>query len=409
MIHSIKSNIFPVSIFLIVLFLTGCAAIKYKKPSETVVLVSMDAFRWDYDSIYGTPVLDDIARKGVMAGRMIPSFPTKTFPNHYSIATGLYPDHHGLINNTFYAQDLDLLYRIGDRSKVENPAFYGGEPIWVTAHKAGLVTASFFWVGSEAPILGVQPDYWKTYDEKVPFETRIDSVLKWLSYPVAKRPRLVTLYFEEPDATSHTYGPLSPETGKEVHSLDSLIGVLRNGIKNVPDAKSINLIVVSDHGMGPTDKSRYNNLLDTLPKRLFRSIIGGSPVWMCDPVEGKGDSVLYYINMQKGVKAYYKADLPAYLHYGTNPRMTDIIIVADPRWIVDLRPDLRSYNKGDHGYDWKFRDMHSIFYGEGPSFKQGVEVDSLFNVDVYDIVCKILSISPAPNDGNPERISPLFR
>jgi len=409
MIRSIKNNFLPVSIFLIVLLLTACATIKYKKPSETVVLVSLDAFRWDYDSIYGTPVLDDIARKGVMAVRMIPSFPTKTFPNHYSIATGLYPDHHGLINNTFYAPDLDLLYRIGDRSKVENPAFYGGEPIWVTAHKAGLVTASFFWVGSEAVILGVQPDYWKTFDDKVPFGARVDSVLKWLSYPVAKRPRLVTLYFEEPDATSHAYGPLSPETAKEVHSLDSLIGVLRTGLKSVPDAKNTNMIIVSDHGMGPTDRSRYNNLSDTLPKRLYKSIVGGSPVWLCDPVEGKGDSVLYYINMQKGVKAYYKADLPAYLHYGTSPRMTDIIIVAEPRWIVDLKPELKSYNKGDHGYDWKFRDMHSIFYGEGPSFKQGAEVDTLFNVDVYDIVCKILRISPAPNDGNQERISPLFR
>ena len=400
------------ALLLLLLLSSGCSSVKnIAEPGnggQTVVLVSLDAFRWDYDSIYSTPVLDKIAHNGVMAERMIPSFPTKTFPNHYTIATGLYPDHHGLINNTFYAPDLHLLYRIGDRSKVENPLFYGGEPVWVTAHKAGMVTASFYWVGSEAPILGVQPDYWKVFDNSVTFGARVDTVLKWLSYPKAKRPRLVTLYFEEPDAVSHTYGPLSPETGAMVHSLDSLLGVLREGLKRTPGAENINLIVVSDHGMGETDQSRYNNLYDTLPKRLVKNIAGGSPVWMCEPVEGKADSVIYFINMQKGVRAYHKADLPGYLHYGTHPRMTEIVVVADPRWIVGIRTEVPT-GKGDHGYDWTFRDMHSIFYGEGPSFKRGAEADTLYNVDVYNIICRILNLKPAPNDGSPERIAPLFR
>ncbi|MCK7537287.1 MAG: alkaline phosphatase family protein [Marinilabiliales bacterium] len=171
---------------------------------------------WDYDSIHGTPVLDDIARNGVMAKRLIPSFPTKTFPNHYSIATGLYPDHHGLVNNSFYAPDLDLVYRIGDRAMVANGDFYGGEPMWVTARKQGMKSASFYWVGSEAPIQGIQPDYWKVFDDEVAFGDRVDTVIKWLSLPANRRPHLVTLYFEEPDAISHGYGPVSPETGAVV-------------------------------------------------------------------------------------------------------------------------------------------------------------------------------------------------
>lgn len=374
-----------------------------------VIMVSMDAFRWDFDSVYGTPMLDEIASNGVKAQRLIPSFPTKTFPNHYSIATGLYPDHHGLINNSFYAPDLDLVYRIGDRTMVENAAFYGGEPIWVTAMKAGVKTASFYWVGSEAPIMGMHPDYWKTFDDEVAFGDRVDTVLKWLSLPAARRPHLVTLYFEEPDATGHEYGPVAPETAAVVKSLDSLLGVLRDGLRKLPQAKKISLIVLSDHGMGQVDPSKYNYIFDTLPQTMVKRIYGGSPVWSVEPAEGKTDSLIMCINMQKGVKAYRKEELPAHLHYGTNPRLPDVVVIADPGWIAGIRPVPSGYNRGDHGFDWKWKDMHSIFYAEGPAFKKGFETDTLYNVDIYNIVTRILNIVPAQNDGNPERISPLFR
>jgi predicted AlkP superfamily pyrophosphatase or phosphodiesterase len=391
------------------LSVTGCSSVRSEREAPYVVMVSLDGFRWDYDSIYGTPVLDDIADKGVMAVRLIPSFPTKTFPNHYSIATGLYPDNHGLVNNSFYAPDLDLVYRIGDRAMVSNGAFYGGEPIWITARKAGLKTASFYWVGSEAPIMGMQPDFWKPFDEEVPFGDRVDTVLTWLSLPERKRPHLVTLYFEEPDAVSHVYGPLSSETGSVVRSLDSLMGELRDGISKLPQAKKINLIVLSDHGMGEIDTSRYNYIFDTLSQALVKRIYGGSPVWAIEPAEGMTDSVLYYLNIQHGMKAYRREDLPAHLHYGTHPRIPAVVLIADPGWVAGLRPKPSGYNRGDHGYDWKFRDVQSIFYAEGPAFRKGFTVDTLYNVDVYNIISKILNLTPAPNDGNRERISPLFR
>ena len=404
-------RIFPV--VAVIILLGGCIAIKtaIKTGSEnqSVVLVSLDAFRWDYDSIYRTPVLNAIAKDGVKAKQLIPSFPTKTFPNHYSIATGLYPDHHGLINNSFYAPDLDMTYRIGDRKMVSNPFFYGGEPIWITARKAGIVTGSFFWVGSEAPILGMQPDYWKVFNDEVAFGARVDTVLKWLSLPEARRPRLITLYFEEPDAISHKYGPVSAETGSMVHSLDSLMGVLREGLKMVPGGNNINLIILSDHGMGEIDQSRYNNIFDTLPKRMVKSIVGGSPVWGCIPEEGKTDSIIYYINIQKGVKAYKKSETPPNWHFGTNPRIPEVVVVADPRWQAGIRPELPGMNKGDHGYDNSWLEMHSIFYTEGPAFQKGYTVDYLNNVDVYDIICHILKLAPAQNDGDQARIAPLFR
>lgn len=395
------------AVFTVIIF-SACSKLRSERDKPYVVMVSLDAFRWDYDSIYGTPVLDDIARKGVTATRLIPSFPTKTFPNHYTIATGLYPDHHGLVNNSFYAPDLDLVYRIGDRAMVSNGAFYGGEPVWVTARKQGMKSASFYWVGSEAPVQGIQPDYWKPYDDEVPFGDRVDTVLKWLSMPINKRPHLVTLYFEEPDAVSHGYGPVSPETAAMVRSLDSLIGVLRTGLGKLPNAADINLIVLSDHGMTEVDNSRYNYIFDTLPQRMAKRIYGGNPVWAIEPAEGKSDSLLILLNVQRGMKAWKRNELPAHLHYGTHLRIPEILLVADPGWTAGLRPEPRGDTRGDHGYDWRCRDMHSIFYAEGPAFKKGFSVDTLYNVDIYNIVTGVLGLVPAPNDGNPERIAPLF-
>lgn len=388
---------------------SSCSNLKPGRDNPYVLMVSLDAFRWDYDSIHGTPVLDDIARNGVMAERLIPSFPTKTFPNHYSIATGLYPDHHGLVNNSFYAPDLDLVYRIGDRTMVGNGDFYGGEPLWVTARKQGMKTASFYWVGSEAPIQGMQPDFWKPFDDEVPFGDRVDTVLHWLSLPADRRPHFVTLYFEEPDAVSHGYGPRSSETGAVVRSLDSLLGVLRTGIAALPHGKKVNLIVLSDHGMTEVDESRYNYILDTLPQRMIKRIIGGNPVWAVEPVEGMRDSVLQLLNIQRGMKAYAREDLPAHLNYGTHLRIPEVVLIADPGWTAGLRPEPSRYSRGDHGYDWRCSDMHSIFYAEGPAFKKGFVTDTLFNVDVYNIVTDILELTPAPNDGNRERILPIFR
>lgn len=380
-----------------------------KQFKNYVVLVSLDAFRWDYNTLYKTPNLNKLAHDGVKADRMISSFPTVTFPNHYSIATGLYPDHHGLINNSFPAPDLGLFYRMGDRTAVENPAFYGGEPVWVTAEKQGARSASFFWVGSEAPVGGMQPAYWKKYDEKVTFEERIDTVIKWLSYPPQKRPELVTLYFDEPDATSHKFGPVSSETGKVVERLDSLMGVLRNKLSALPEAKRINLIILSDHGMAKVSSIKYINLKELVPGRMIASISGGNPVYLINPSEGKRDSVLYLLNKATGLKAWKKSEVPAKWHYGTNPRIPEIVVVADSSWSIGTRPDGSSIRGGAHGYDNRNSDMFSIFYAAGPSFKKNYKFKELNNVDVYNLICGILDIKPAKNDGDPSHIKGMLR
>jgi predicted AlkP superfamily pyrophosphatase or phosphodiesterase len=374
-----------------------------------VILVSMDGFRWDYSQIYNTPNLNKLASDGVKADRLIPSFPTVTFPNHYTIATGLYPDHHGLVNNNFPAPDLGLYYRMGDNATVTNPAFYGGEPIWVTAENQGIISATFFWVGSEAPVKGKYATYWKPYDESITYEARIDTVIKWLSYPPAKRPGFITLYFDEPDAISHKYGPVSRETGKVVERLDSLIGVLRLKLSALPSSDRINLIVLSDHGMSQISSDRYINLKSVIPTQMIESIFGGNPVYTINAVNGKKDSVLYLLSKVKGLKAYDKMEIPARLHYGTNPRIQDIVVVADSSWSIGTRPDGSSYHGGAHGYDNANSDMYAVFYAAGPAFKKGYSFSQLNNTDIYNLICRILKITPAQNDGRPENIKQLLR
>jgi alkaline phosphatase D len=380
-------------VFLSVLILISGFRKDSRKPFKNyVLLVSLDGFRWDYCKIYNTPNLNRLAQQGVKAERLISSFPTVTFPNHYSIATGLYPDHHGLINNSFPAPDLGLFYRMGDRTAVENSAFYGGEPVWETAEKQGARSASFYWVGSEAR----HPSYWKKYDESVTYEARIDTVIKWLGYPPEKRPELVTLYFDEPDATGHKFGPVSPQTKRVVERLDSLMGVLRTKLSMLPEARKINLIIVSDHGMEAISHERYINIKSLVPERMIASISGGNPVYLINPSAGKKDSILYLLNKSKGLKAWSKSDLPSRWHYGTNPRIPEIVVVADSSWSIGTRPDGSSLRGGAHGYDNRNSDMYAIFYAAGPSFKKNYKLKELNN-------------APAKNDGDPAHIKGMLR
>ncbi|HOW39483.1 MAG TPA: ectonucleotide pyrophosphatase/phosphodiesterase [Bacteroidales bacterium] len=401
-------TIISISACVLGLVIAGFVRSDKKEPKNYVLLVSFDAFRYDYPVIYNTPNMNILAKDGIKADRMISSFPTNTFPNHYSIATGLYPDHHGLINNSFPAPDLGMFYRMGDRQAVENPAFYGGEPMWVTAQKQGLRAASFFWVGSEAPVGGMHPTYWKKYDESTGYGERIDTVMKWFTYSEERRPRLVTLYFDEPDATSHSFGPESEETKEVVESLDSLVGVIRGKIALLPFADRVNLIVLSDHGMASVSPEKYINLKSVVPDRMIESISGGNPVYLINPASGKADSVLLLINSTSGVKAWRKSELPEKWHYGTHPRIPEIVVVADSSWSIGTRPSA-SRSRGAHGYDNQNPELYSIFYAAGPAFKKNRTLQELNNVDVYNIVCKILNLKPAPNDGNPKVLGKVLR
>ena len=380
------------------------------KEDVYVIMLSMDGFRWDYAERVPTPNLDYIAENGVIAEYLLPGFPTKTFPNHYTMATGLYPDNHGIVNNNFYCEELDMTYRLGDRDAVENEAFYGGEPIWVTAEKQNMTAASYFWVGSEAPVKGIQPTYWKRYDHNFPYENRIDTVIYWLELPIEKRPRLITFYFNEPDSQGHRTGPDSPEVNEKVKYVDSLVGDLMEKISRLPIADQINLIVTSDHGMAKISTEKYVDLTDYVQRDWFEKIHGGNPMFTLRPKQGMKDSVY---NLLKGVNHIYtwKTDeIPERLNYGKNPRTLDMIVLADSTWSIGWgEPSERFYSGGTHGWDNAKKDMHTIFYAMGPAFKENHKHPPFEVVDLYPLIAHILNLDPAETDGKLERTIDMLK
>lgn len=373
-----------------------------------VLMVSLDGFRWDYPEMYKTPFLDSLASVGVKAKSLQPSYPSKTFPNHYAMATGLYPDHHGIVHNTFYDPEKDRSYSIPDRAAVLDGSFYGGEPIWVTAEKQGVKSASYFWVGSETEIKGVKPSISKIYDGSHGYKDRIDSVMKWLSLPYVERPHLNLLYFDEPDAVGHRFGPVSPETGSTVQSLDSLMHYLFNKVKKLDIRDSLNLIITSDHGMAEISPGKKIILKNHLPQKWIKRIKGGNPVYNIEAVVGYSDSILKKLSAIGHLNVWKSDNIPDSLHYGTHRRTLDLHVSAKKDWSVYWdKPS--GYSKGTHGYPPQLKDMHAVFYAWGPSFKSGYQSATFENVDLYNLVCKILELKASENDGNFVRIAPLLR
>ncbi len=399
-----KFIITTIAIFSLVIFLYSCCQPDREKEQPYLVMLSLDGFRWDYPNKGDTPNLDLIAENGVKARSLKPCFPSKTFPNHYSMATGLYPDHHGIVLNSFYAPEMDAYYSIMDRASVENPDFYGGEPIWVTAEKQGVISGSYFWVGSETPVQGIRPAYWKKYDHDFPFEQRIDSVIAWLQLPEKQRPHLILWYMHEPDAIGHHYGPESKEVMQSVVYLDSLVGVFIKKLNKLSIADEVNIIVTSDHGMGPVYPDSVIILSEYLDENWFDEIQGYDPNYVLDAKQENYNEAWSVLKNIPHISAWEHNHVPERLHYGNNPRTLDFIVVADSAWSV--RWDPGSYTSyGAHGFDNDNTDMHAIFYAMGPAFKKEYTHNTFNNIDLYPLIAHILDLDPAEVDGSLENVS----
>jgi len=360
-----------------------------------VVLVSMDGFRWDYQKQFNLQNLKQIAKEGVHARSMKPSYPSKTFPNHYSIVTGLYPDHHGIINNVFYDAQLNESFSLSGKAKNDS-RFYGGNPIWNVAEQQGVKTASFFWPGSD--IDKRNPGIYKNYDNKIPYGARIDTVLKWLQLPEKQRPHLVTLYFDEPDHTGHNFGPLSPENKKMVIKMDSIMGELSRKLDQLPIGKQINLIIVSDHGMATISNDKKVAVLDYVkPEWLgYKDVI--NPIMSLQAKPGYQDSIATALKKVPHIKFWKSTEVPKRLHYGTNPRVHDFVIEAKKGYSL-AKDKNQNIKGGTHGYDNNEKDMHAIFYAKGPAFKVDKEVKTFQNVSVYPLIAHILNLKIDEVDG----------
>ncbi len=373
-----------------------------------VILVSFDGFRWDYCNNSLTPTFDSIETNGVRAKSMKPSFPTKTFPNHYTIATGLYPDNNGIVHNTFYDPDKNQVYRISDRTKVKDGSFYKGTPIWNLAEEQGIKSATFFWVGSEANIQNKQASFWKDYEHNFPFKQRVDTVLKWLELPEKERPQLILLYFHEPDSHGHKHGPNSKEIENKVQYLDSILNYLTNSLKKLEYNDKIDLIVTSDHGMCPVSSERVVVLKDYLKDKWLVRILGSNPVFNLSYKKEYKDSVLLALQKINHIQFWERENIPKRLHYGASDRIGDISIVADSSWSIVLNKSDKVNYKGAHGYDNDNLDMHAIFYAIGPSFKKSYKAGELLNIDIYPLIAHLLNLRIDKIDGELNRIKEVL-
>jgi len=399
--------------FLLVLafLLCACQSPQPLPPSTpaSVLLISLDGVRPDYLGRGDTPNLDRLAHDGVRAQWMVSSYPSLTFPNHYSMVTGLYPDHHGIVHNTMRDAELGR-FSLGNRDAVSDGRWWGGEPVWVTAERAGLPTATLSWPGSETEIQGVRPTRWHVFDGERPIQKRVEMVLDWLSEPDATRPHLATLYFEHPDSAGHHYGPHSPEVRTAMREVDAAIGTLVDGLHTRRLLDKINLIIVSDHGMAEVPSSQIIATEEMVPAGKADIVSAGQVVGV-QPHPGQEGAVAA---VMVGAHAHYdcwkKGELPAHWHYGQHPRVPAIICQMHEGW--DALPhrfmEQRQASgevRGSHGFDPALESMRAIFIAYGPAFRRGASVPAFENVNIQPLVLHLLGLPPMQTDGE---LTPLL-
>ncbi len=401
-----------IKIIILVLFL--CCIQLLGQQRNYTILISLDAFRWDYPNRGLTPNLDFIKENGVHALSLQPCFPSKTFPNHYSIITGLYPENHGIIANSFTNPFTNQKFSLYDTTKKNNAEWYKGEAIWETAKRQGVKTASYFWPGSELNIDYRRPDYSKKFIYTTPYEDRINGIMEWLQLSYDKRPNLIMVYFDATDTSGHSYGPNSKEVNQSIAMEDSLIGKIFLGLKKLNLIDSTNVIILSDHGMTELSPDRVINIDKLLSGFKFKSSDKGTMMFIYPNEEEKNVVYQTLKSSEKNYKTYWKKDLPDYLHYKNNPFVAEIVLIADVGFSLFDGKDIENYSQrfplGNHGYDPFNTDMHGIFYAVGPDFKTGYTCGTLSNIDIYPLLAKILRIFPNNNiDGKLENIEFLLK
>ena len=391
----------------------GQAAHPENSPAQVdkpyVLLISIDGYRYDYSEKYGATNLIELGKQGVRAKALLPEFPSLTFPNHYSIATGLYPEHHGIVENSFWDPELQASFRFTNPVDAGDGRWWGGTPLWVLAEQQGMRSAAYFWVGSEAPIQGVRPSYWYVYSSKTTMETQTNQVMEWLNLPKAQRPHLILLYLSKVDHEGHLHGPDAPETRDAVQEVDAALGRLFEQVHAT--GLPVNIVVVSDHGMARVSRAiRFTE--DEFEGAKF--VVGATQV----DVYSKDPAVidkLYarFEHKDPQIAVYRKRDIPAALHYGGNNRIGDLVLFAtSPVLLRYDAPGGRPPGKveGMHGYDVaRVPEMKGIFYAWGPAIKQGVVINEFQNINIYTFIAHMLGLKPPGTDGELSVLLPILK
>jgi predicted AlkP superfamily pyrophosphatase or phosphodiesterase len=386
-------------------------------PVPAVILISIDGFRADYFDRGISPNLANLAAHGVRAQWMSASFPTLTFPNHYTLVTGLYPDHHGIVDNTMSDPSIqpDSHFRISNSEAVGDERWWdGATPLWVSVQQQGGHSATMFWPGSAAPIHGVRPDHWYPFDKNMTAEQRVDHVLAWSDLPVAQRPGFITLYFDAVDSAGHRYGPDTPRVDSAIRQVDSAIVLLVSGLKERHLYDTTNIVVVSDHGMAPVAPDHEVYLDDFTDIQALRALRTGEVAGL-EPQQHASATQIAAATAQllaphPHMQCWSKQDIPTRFHYGTNARIPPIVCIAQTGWLILPSRDTRGRGHllGEHGYDNEDPLMHALFIAKGPSFGSGGVAPPFPNVDLYPLLARILHVVPEPNDGSYARVEAML-
>jgi alkaline phosphatase D len=389
--------------------------------SPYVLLISLDGYRHDYTKMYKPKNITKFLNEGSSLTSLIPSYPTKTFPNHYTIVTGLYPENHGIVANSFHDPIKNRNYSLRDRKAVTDGSYYNGVPLWNLARQNEMVSATYFWPGSEANIGGVYPSYYRVYEHNTPHKKRIDTVIEWLKLPVQNRPHFTTLYFHDVDSAGHKYGPRSKQVKAAINKVDESLGQLFSQLEKLNI--DLNIVLVSDHGMTALDNKKVihiDKLLKTKEEIMDFSnfkIVGKGPImhlYYQGPSSRKSKAITSLVKrINKGAKqhmAYSRNAIPKKYNFRKSSRIGDFIIKAKMGWSVGLSKSLK-IKLGTHGYDqFEGKDMHGIFYAKGPQIKKGMELATKRNIHIYPFIAKILNLNYTHKiDGHFNKLAPLLK
>ncbi len=368
-----------------------------------VILVSIDGGRWDYPELHDATFLQELSADGLRVERLRPCYPSKTFPNHYSLVTGLRPESHGIVQNRFFDPEFQAWFGIGAHPAAREGRWWGGEPIWNTLQRQGGHAFCLFWPGSEADIGGMHPDKRMRYNGNLPYDERVNRVLSWATLPTAQRPELITLYFEGVDSAGHRYGPNAPETHAALQDIDHALTRLRDGLQQNGLWEQTTLIVTADHGMTPISAEREVFLDDLIDLAQVDVIFAGASGGL--QVKDGADPVALRDQLRASphLQAFLRDEVPERLHFSHNDRIPDLVIMPNLGWEVSTKAwkANRTYEDGgDHGFDNAEPDMSALFIAHGPRFRAGQQLPIADNIDVYNLLSALLHVKPAPNEGS---------
>ncbi|MCC6920184.1 MAG: alkaline phosphatase family protein [Alphaproteobacteria bacterium] len=395
---------------------SGCAGLPRQAADATLIVVSLDGFRADYVSRGKTPTIAALSAAGVHASAMRPSFPSVTMPNHYTLVTGLYPDRHGIVDNTM--RDPAIPGWFGVEPKVEDdPRWWNGAtPLWVTAEKAGIRSGAVAWPGAAVAIRGTLPSQVAPYAPDFAPAAEVATALGWLDQPEGRRPRLLLLHFSPVDEAGHAFGPDSPQVDAALGEVDAALAALVDGLKARGLYDRTNLVLLSDHGMTGVSLDRVVLIDDFVDVAKLDVTTYGAEIGV-NPAPGHEAEVeKAMLAPHEHLTCWRKGEIPRRLHYGANPRVPAIFCLAENGWIVVTRAigeaalrQMPEGLKGNHGYDPALPDMAALFVAHGPAFRSGVTLAPFDNVDVYPILARLLGLPPEPGDGTPAPLTPALR